>query len=577
MLCLLLSATAFAQQGPGVSTPVVTLNDATPAFEITTDVLTWLEAGHTATVDSVHEHNELLTLKPALARQQTSGDNVLWMHFLVQRDLTSRQEWSLNIPLPFVDDVTLFVSDGNGGWSRQRAGDTLAQSQWTHPWLYPDFVLDIPPGATRAVYLRVENFSHLSMPILAATRTIRDSERLLETLAIGVTLGLLFALAVLSGFKYLEYRNRADAGAVAFGLLIALVVAQINGVLSALLWADVPAWGNYAYAILPVLGLGGALQFLRHLYGLSGRYRRYDRFLQVSAWLTIGSIGSFLVLPIREADQLCGLVLFLATLVAMLATVLNAYKGSTSARWMLVSFIPQCAAMLWLAADQFGAVETVWQMRYFMSFALALIAPLLTYSLHVATQGKNELMLRANLLPVQDALTGLLTREAFVELGRKAFTRVMERGEPVALVMIELVNYDHIRQTFDNQIAEQSLLRTVVKLHRVLRDVDQAGRVDTARFALLLDGVFTRDQLSERAVKLIASGLIPLPGLQPLLTLQFHAACLLLHEHPLEPGAALDELSALLAEIKPGTRRPIRFIEPVSTQAAGLAPEHSDL
>ncbi len=139
------------------------------------------------------------------------------------------------------------------------------------------------------------------------------------------------------------------------------------------------------------------------------------------------------------------------------------------------------------------------------------------------------------------------------------------------MVMIEIVNHDHIRQTFGNQIAEQSVLRSVVKLHRVLRDVDQAGRVDTAKFALLLDGVISRDQLSERIVKLIASGLIPLPGLQPAITLQFHAACLMLHEHPMEPELALDELESLLAEIKPRTRRPIRFIEPTSTQAVGLS------
>jgi hypothetical protein len=71
-------------------------------------------------------------------------------------------------------------------------------------------------------------------------------------------------------------------------------------------------------------------------------------------------------------------------------------------------------------------------------------------------------------------------------------------------------------------------------------------------------------------VKLIASGLIPLAGLQPEVTLHFQAACVLLHENPVAPEAALSELEALLEQMSPRTRRPIRFLEPPDTEAIGL-------
>jgi hypothetical protein len=61
-------------------------------------------------------------------------------------------------------------------------------------------------------------------------------------------------------------------------------------------------------------------------------------------------------------------------------------------------------------------------------------------------------------------------------------------------------------------------------------------------------------------VKLVASGLIPLPGLVPEVTLQFHAACVLLHETPLTSREALTLLNELLDRMNPGTRRPIRFL-----------------
>ena len=142
-----------------------------------------------------------------------------------------------------------------------------------------------------------------------------------------------------------------------------------------------------------------------------------------------------------------------------------------------------------------------------------------------------------------------------------AYKRVISDGEPVAVVLISVINHDHIRQAFGDTTAEQCLLRAVIKLQRVLRDVDPAGRVDTHRFALLLEGVADKDALNQRMVQLIASGLIPIPGLEPEVNLQFQAACVLLHHNPVTPERVFDELGSLLQDMSPRTRRPIRFLE----------------
>jgi hypothetical protein len=100
--------------------------------------------------------------------------------------------------------------------------------------------------------------------------------------------------------------------------------------------------------------------------------------------------------------------------------------------------------------------------------------------------------------------------------------------------------------------------------------VDPAGRVDTAQFALLMEGVATRQALTERMVKLIASGLIPLQGLVPEVTLRFQAACVLLHENPVPAERVLRDLQGLLEEMSSHTRRPVRFLEAVPTVASAL-------
>ena len=69
-----------------------------------------------------------------------------------------------------------------------------------------------------------------------------------------------------------------------------------------------------------------------------------------------------------------------------------------------------------------------------------------------------------------------------------------------------------------------------------------------------------RTSVTDRAARLIAAGLMPLSGLKPDVTLQFHIAAVLLDERPMEPDDLVDGLVALLASMSPRTRRPIRFI-----------------
>ena len=137
-------------------------------------------------------------------------------------------------------------------------------------------------------------------------------------------------------------------------------------------------------------------------------------------------------------------------------------------------------------------------------------------------------------------------------------------------MLVRVINHSQIRQVYGDTTAEQCLLRAVVKLQRILRDVDPAGRVGSAQFALLMEGVKTRDQVTERMVKLIASGLIPLPGLVPDVTLHFQAACVMLHENPVPAELVLGDLRTLLSGMSSLTRRPIRFLEPLPTQALDL-------
>jgi diguanylate cyclase (GGDEF)-like protein len=262
--------------------------------------------------------------------------------------------------------------------------------------------------------------------------------------------------------------------------------------------------------------------------------------------------------------------MLLATVLALSSTFFGWRDGSLVGRWLMVALVPQFAGQIYILASEADLVPFVWEMRYLTLVAIALAVPVLLYALSQITHDRKELVVRANHLPTQDALTGLLTKEVFQTHLDASVTRAIESREPIALVLVRVINHGHIRQAYGDTTAEQCLLRAVVKVQRILRDVDPAGRVGSSQFALLMEGVATREAVTERMVKLIASGLIPLPGLVPEVTLHFQAACVLLHNNPVPAERVLDDLRELLAGMSSHTRRPIRFLEALPTQASSM-------
>ncbi|WP_168224705.1 sensor domain-containing diguanylate cyclase [Rhodoferax aquaticus] len=553
----------------------IVLSDSNPSFDVKSELRSWIDPTGIATIEEAVSDPARFDSAPASLGRELTGDNALWIKLRVLRVEGNTDAWTLNVPIPAIDSVRLFQKEagGTGKWSVQTAGDTWPQSAWARRGFYADFDLSFNTAGAQDVYLQIRDFHRLNIPIRIANKQTREFHRLVETLLMGLMVGGLLSVAALSLIRYKEHRNPTDLRASVYGLLILLSVAQFSGINSATLWSSLPQLGNYASSILPLFAVGVSLLFVRDLYALSTQYHRYDAFLAATGWGTLAWIASFLVLDRVTADSIGSAIIFFASTVGLAAAVLSWRGGSPIWAWMLLAYVPQYLGVIRLVLQTLGLVPTLWEARYYTAFAVALSVPSLVYALSKLTHDRAEVKNRAEHLPTQDALTGLLTLEKFSTHLQEAYSRAIESREPIALVMVRVVNHEHIRNTLGDPVAEQSLLRAVVKLHRVLRDVDPAGRVDTAQFALLLESVPTRQVLTERMVQLIASGLIPLPGLTPPVTLQFHVACVLLHENPVPPESALGELEEVLDDMSPHTHRPIRFLEAVPTQAGILQAE----
>jgi diguanylate cyclase (GGDEF)-like protein len=572
---VLLAACALAAAQDG-SAGAIVLRESTAGVAAADLAEVWVDARGEATVEQVSRPSAAASFQRARPAQvhELPPDAALWLHLRLQRAPGERQDWLLTFPMPVLDHVTVYQSEDDG-WRPESAGDTLAVAQWPERGRYPFFRLDLPPGETRDVYVRIQHATPAHFPLQLVTAA-RHGERLqLEYLALGAAFGALLLLIVGCLAKAWVYRDAEFGWYAAYAGLTSLAVACFTGVASHLLW---PGFGALQDAPTPMLAsaaVGTAMLFVRNTLGLRRRLPLQDRLVSVLgiAGLVLALLPAFT--PKAVHLQVIGTYVVAGTLAVLLVATLASWRGDVVGRWVLAAQLPMAVAVVATVLRTLGWADVPFVSQYVVILGLVLEVPLLLVALFMRSRDRHSAEVREQALSTHDALTGLLAPHLFHDRLRQVVARFRRDRQNAAVMYIDLVNHARIRDVYGTAVAEQSLLRTVIKLRRLLRDVDTIARVGEARFGVILEGATSRSSVTERATRLIAGGLMPLPGLKPEVTLQFHVAALLLSERPMEAEEMQAALDAQLGKMSRRTRRPIRFIdgEPPPTSEPG--PESS--
>lgn len=564
---------ASAQQANPAQPPSIRLDAGSAPLEISQPISVWVDPRGDAGIDKVARAAPgLFAMVPSTAFHDIDAARALWVHLRLENTGNSNGDWIVTIPLPNVDRVTAYQRRGSDAWVRQSAGDLVAVADWPRMGLYPEFSVRIDAHSTRDLYLQVHNFKSLELPIRIDNAPSHAQWRDLEYVMLGLIVGALLMLSAWCTAQFAERRNRIEGWFALYSLLMAVVVATVAGLFAQFLWPQSPKWSDSAHEVLPLLGVGTTLLFVRHVSALSQSHPRFDKLLAACAWAAIALTPLYWVLDRPVTDIGYAGVIGIVPCLGLIAIGLAWRRKNLSAPWLALSYAPQGLVLMLLSLQSLGIVPSAWLGHHVLIVMVALTVPVLLHAVNLRLRERREVEARADHLPSQDALTGLLTDELFAKQLHDVVARASEHKEPAAVVLVEVVNYERIKLVYGDATAEQCLLRAVVKLHRVLRDVDPAGRIGNARFGLIIEGITSRQALSERMVKLIASGLIPLPGLTPEVTLHFHVAAVLLSEKIPDATQVIAELATLLGTMSSRTRRPIRFLEPEATRPTPLSP-----
>jgi GGDEF domain-containing protein len=410
-------------------------------------------------------------------------------------------------------------------------------------------------------YLQVRHADPIGFELRIAPATQLEQRRQIEYLVLGIMLGCLVLLTVSFLSQAAIHRDPNYAWYAVYAAAMTLTIATVTGVSGHLLWNESPRWTDAAQGALPVMLAGIHVLFLRHLCGIASRYPKVARAALASGVAIVVLSLAYLVADERWQGYIvaCSMITGVAFGAAM--SVLAWRRRDAVGGWVIVAYAPISLVIVVAILRLYGWIAATWLTLDASAAAAALAVPLLLLALNARSRDRHGVRTRVNKLTEQDALTGLLSPYAFERQLKAAVSGALMRREAAAVVVVEIVNLPQIRKVHGDATAEQSLLRAVIKLHRVIRDSDPAGRIATAHFGLIFEGIRSRAEVQARMVRLVASGLVPNRGAKLDVPLQFHATCLMLGERVLAPALILRDLCNLLARMSRRSRRPVRFLE----------------
>jgi len=86
-----------------------------------------------------------------------------------------------------------------------------------------------------------------------------------------------------------------------------------------------------------------------------------------------------------------------------------------------------------------------------------------------------------------DALTGLMNRRHYFELGQTAVKKAVRSGKPLSAIMFDADHFKKVNDTYGHGVGDKALIHLSEVALRELRDIDVVARIGGEEFAVLLE------------------------------------------------------------------------------------------
>jgi diguanylate cyclase (GGDEF)-like protein len=446
----------------------------------------------------------------------------------------------LAVPFPGIDNAELFRPDGAGGWSRQRAGDSLPVVRWPLPYLHPAFAFSVQPGEAQPTYLRLQH----SHPIgvywtLTDASSFNESSKLWH-LVLGACVGFMLLVIVLSLVHAWSWRDPIHLYYAVHVLLVGLSLMSVTGIAGEYLWPRHAWWNDIASVAVPTAALGWMGLLVRELVAERGE--------RLVSWGLLGhvAVSAFLVLALlvagRQVFPLPSVYAMVSLLFIVLVLGWYSLRRPKVGLWVLAGMGLLVAGTVFPLLRNLGLLPVSFATQYGPQIGGALEIPLVLVGLYFRSRERRDNRVRLDALSHTDPLTGVANHRALLERLDQLLRRARRHPDLGGVLRVQVANLASIRGEYGREAAEAALVRAAECVTREATEADLVAREQGGDLVLVMEGKVARAQAVEAARNIIARGLKFSGRLPPGVTVTLRVAGI---ASPLPATTA----AALLAEL----------------------------
>ncbi len=273
-----------------------------------------------------------------------STRSAIWLRFVLHNRAAPR-DWILLVDNPRVEHAELYVHRADGSIERAIGGDRVPMTDRAMEGREVAFPLQLAPGETAAVYVRIVTSVTLSVTLAVLTPDGFQRQSRVRTAILTTFLGSMAMLAVIAFGLWVRHRDlRYFVYFCMVASALGMFVTQ-DGVSTELLWPEHPEWTWNIRAFASLLMSGAIVSFIV----LSLDVKRTSAFLYwLGMALAAGCVASALVFPLlpgqfanRALYLLASGILFV-TLSSIALAVRNRHPLGVM---FLASFLPLAIAI----------------------------------------------------------------------------------------------------------------------------------------------------------------------------------------------------------------------------------------
>ncbi|MBD8527691.1 sensor domain-containing diguanylate cyclase [Pseudomarimonas arenosa] len=449
-------------------------------------------------------------------------DEVLWLHFAVERDARDASDWLLMLEYPLIDYVDLYRLDPDGQSHHWAGGDRRPFSERSFSHRYINFSQELHAPGRYEFYLRARSQSSMQIP-LVWTRSAEYFERSqLTILGIGAYFGILAGLLAYNLILYISVRDRNFLFYVLYAASVGWMLLNLTGLGFQLLWPNAPDWNNLAVLLSMACSIASMTHFTRRFLNLQSHHPRSDLLLQLIIYASLVMGAASLLLPYHWVVRVLTLMVFPAALL-ILAVAIQSLRQFAPAKYFLWAWIALLLGIMVYASVALGWLPknpfTEYSIHIGSAAEMVLLSFALAYRINMLTEAnRRRLVIAHEQLEArvrertheldetlhrleaanrqlrdfsrQDGLTGVLNRRSFEHsLNRAEEARVRE-DRAFALLMIDADRFKEVNDRFGHQAGDVALIHIAQLLQGPVQSAGgQLARYGGEEFAVILPTV----------------------------------------------------------------------------------------